>query len=262
MLQACIDDSGHRSGPIFLLGALVAPLSSWTSFTEEWRNELEQRPSVRFFKLQDAVKSYSEFANTSSYPELVRHKIDRLSAITQRHVTHAIDVALSISDFNHYLRPQLKAIERGGNPDRGEMRGISSPYFLLAWAIIRRLDWSFPNDDLTIVFDEQARDGICVQEWWPEVAKSFNSGRTRHKLQERPDYRSDQTYAPLQAANSFAWLRNRVHEGEPPLIGATLQPPTMVEFLGDIKHESYFLNAVSLAKIRDEFAAHNASLSM
>ncbi len=256
MLQACIDDSGHRSGPMFLLGALVAPASSWISFTAEWHQELAQRPSVRYFKLQDAVRSYSEFANTSSHPELVKYKIDRLSAITQRHVTHAVDIALDISDFNRYFRPQLETIENHGNPDRSELRGISSPYFLLAWAMIRRLDWSLLDGDLNIVFDEQASDGIRVQEWWPEVAKSFNSGRTHHKLHERPDYRSDQKYAPLQAANSFAWLRNRVHEGEPRMIGATLQPPTMAEFLGGIKHESYLLNAVTLAKMRDAFAAH------
>src|SRR4051795_7385356 len=117
MLQAMIDDSGTRDGSYFLLGALIAPVSNWIAFTEEWNAELDQRPRVPYFKLQDAVRGVGEFTGSSNRPELLVYKVNKLSSIIQRHVIHAVSVGLSLPEFNGRVKPYLKSIEDNPRPD-------------------------------------------------------------------------------------------------------------------------------------------------
>jgi hypothetical protein len=249
MLQAMIDDSGTRDGSYFLLGALIAPVSNWIAFTEEWNAELDQRPRVPYFKLQDAVRGVEEFSGAGTHPELLTYKINRLSAIIQAHVTHALSVGLSLPEFNEHAKPYLRHIEENNN-DRRRFKHISSPYFLSAIMMITGMDRQGFTEPVDVVFDEQAGEGIQVQQWWPDlrdVLSKTGSQPAELLVQGLPTYRRDQDFAPLQAANSFAWLVHRSHSPVP-LDRVVVQPPTLSELLGAIPHKTKLIGPKILNK--------------
>lgn len=254
MLQAVADDSGTRDGPIFLLGALIAPVSNWVTFAEEWSAELDQPPRASYFKLQDAVRGVEEFLGSASKPELVAYKIKTLSTIIQAHVTHAFTVGLSLPEFNEILKPLLSQAE--ANPD---LKGVSSPYFLPALLLLRGIDHQGLTEPVEVVFDEQAGEGVRVQQWWPELVKMYNDGTRRTPLaQLEPAYKRDQDFAPLQAANSLAWLAHRSYATKS-LSNLTVEPPTLAEFLGKIPIMRKEIDAALLIKWRDEFLKRSTS---
>lgn len=244
MLQAMIDDSGTRDGPHFLLGALIAPVSNWIAFTEEWNAELDERPRVSYFKLQDAVRAVEEFSGAGDRPELLTYKINKLSAIIQKHV--------------EYVRPYFKVTQDFFASHRNiplevrlKFRHLSSPYFVAAMIMITAIDKHGFTEPVEIVFDEQAGEGIQVQQWWPdliaEAYKRLSIPERAHSVQSRPNYKRDQDFAPLQAANSFAWLVHRAHS-RIPLDDVVVQPPKLRELLGPIPHLSKLVSARSIYK--------------
>src|SRR5437764_6085429 len=78
VLQANIDDGGQRKpAAIFLLAALVAPVSAWMSFAEEWQRELDSEPRIEYFKLKEAVYAQGQFWRYKDDRRLRAEKIKR-----------------------------------------------------------------------------------------------------------------------------------------------------------------------------------------
>src|SRR5438132_4020161 len=70
VLQANIDDGGERKpSTVFLLAALIAPVSAWMSFTEEWQGELDSEPRIEYFKLKHAVRANGPFKKLKHDPK-------------------------------------------------------------------------------------------------------------------------------------------------------------------------------------------------
>jgi hypothetical protein len=238
MLKVWVDDGGTRDGSVFLLGALVAPITNWITFAEAWNAELDlsPQPHPSYFKLQDVVRR-------KSHPELVNAQVRSLNAITQKYVTTAYRGVLFLQDFNELVKPEFKQMAESSkaNPEATAEEiipdGISSPYFLMVWGLLRAIDHDidFGTATMDVVFDEQAADQMLIEQWWSGMAKNFNASKVRHRLPNRPVYQTDQEFAPLQASNSYAWLANREYAREPlTTIGPGIHTPTLAEFLGDI----------------------------
>jgi hypothetical protein len=244
VLQAMVDDSGTRDGPMFLLGALVAPVSSWVALTEEWYAELDQAPRAQYFKLQDAIRANAEYRGTGARPEMLAAKVRKFTEIVQRHVTHALSVEMSPALFGKSFQPALMRIEETNRAEGNyDLKGISSPYFWLALVLLRGIDYQGFTEGVNVVFDDQAAEGMRVQEWWPRLITMHNrQSRRKPLVQTSPDYRADQDFAPLQAANSFAWLVHRSHETAA-LTPLVVEPPTLSEFLGSIPITRKRINA-------------------
>lgn len=237
MLQAMVDDSGTRDGDgeIFLLGALVASVSDWKNLTEEWAAELDQPPRAKYFKIQEAIRGNGEYLGASSRPELLAVKIRKFSEIVQRHVRYAYVVEMSIAKFNVLFRPTLDyVLSQNHQENNHDLDGIESPYYWLATILLRGIDYQGFSEETNVVFDDQGGEGMHVQVWWPLLVAEHNAKSRRKPLvQRKPDYRADQDFPPLQAANSFAWLsyRDRVNT---PLSSLIAEPPSLQEFLGSV----------------------------
>jgi hypothetical protein len=237
MLQAMVDDSGTRdsNGGVYLLGALVASVSDWINLTEEWVAELDQPPRAAYFRLQDAIQASGEYYGAGSKPEMLAVKVRKFTGIVQRHVRSAYVVDMSVQKFNELFKPTLtRMLDENHNVGNHDLDGIASPYYWLALTLLRGIDYQGFAEETNVVFDDQGGEGMCVQEWWPRLVIEHNAKSRRIPLvQRKPDYRADQDFAPLQAANSFAWLAYRAYQTEP-LASVVAAPPTLEEFLGSI----------------------------
>lgn len=237
MLQAMVDDSGTRDAKsgVFLLGALVATVCDWMNLASEWDAELSQPPRASYFKLQDAIRANGEYRGASSRPEMLGLKIRKFSEIVQKHVRHAYVVEMSIAKFNALFKPTLESVLLENHKQNNhDLDGIASPYYWLALTLLRGIDYQGFSEETNVVFDDQADEGMDVQKWWPLLVASHNAQSKRVPLvQSKPDYRCDQKFSPLQAANSFAWLsyRDRVRT---PLSSLIVEPPSLQDFLGSV----------------------------
>ena len=51
--RAYIDDSGHRAhAPVLVLGGWIAPISNWAEFVPCWKQMLDIKPHLDYFKMK------------------------------------------------------------------------------------------------------------------------------------------------------------------------------------------------------------------
>ena len=60
-LKAYIDDSGIGDQPVYCLAGWIASAEKWSAFTKDWEAVLRMRPSIRFFKANEAKNGDGEF---------------------------------------------------------------------------------------------------------------------------------------------------------------------------------------------------------
>ena len=86
---AYIDESG-TSGPVFVVGALLAKPDRWLAFADEWRTVLAAPPAIPRFHLSDPQ---------GLSPEDHQRKIDELTKVINKYVERGDLVVIHVDQY-------------------------------------------------------------------------------------------------------------------------------------------------------------------
>jgi Protein of unknown function (DUF3800) len=193
---AYIDDSGsHKEGPAFVMGGLVAGWSEWARFSEEWREVLEEKPRLAYFKLKEALRLEEQFGRLS--PKQRDDRCDRLFSILKRTAVFAVTVSVAWDSLKIPLQlfPKIPL----------------TPYQLLVIGLMGRVTSELTRMKLSprimFVFDdhnEGSRLERALDDLLPYIPEA----------QQKPvmgiSHMDDREILPLQAADAVAWIARRL----------------------------------------------------
>ena len=215
--QAVVDDSGNEpNSHVFVLAGFVAPAANWVALTDEWRAVLDQKPTLEYFKMKEAMRLQDQFDKKRGWTEDLRD--DRLMTFTRiirKHASIRIHAKIQHAHFNKHIR---------SIPVPNRMLFTDSPYTLLFQQIILAMavrgDLYGAMTPCDFVFDEQSGFIGEIQSQWPKFKETI-------KLQSRSDlpalvgdlpiFRDEKYFLPLQAADLYAWqVRNYYAQNKNP----------------------------------------------
>jgi hypothetical protein len=201
-IQAYIDDSGVKgTDPVFVLAGFIGKAEKWASFSDDWKRHLDESPSVKYLKMNEAAKLDGEFRFWT--------KVKR-----DQKLRGCIEVIKRfLPDAGIYLLNDLVAWQQIiTNP----VKTLADPHFMAFQAIIGAicnevLD-SGANEPVEIIFDEHFIFGPRIAHWYPVTKEMIQTSKDKrinaisHLLPSHPMFRNDKEFAPLQAADILAWL--------------------------------------------------------
>jgi hypothetical protein len=193
------DDSGSDAGSeYYVLAGFVAPVSDWKAFSAKWRVTLDKEPSIRYFKMSEAMAMDGLFKNGWTVP-LRDQRIFELAEIIEELDPARIECFLKRSDFDNFVSGILPG------------RTFSDPYFMCFYHMILSIAAnaaSIPwNKDCDFIFDDQGSLGKNAVERWDWVKENVEAPvNAKDLLGSPPIFRDDVKFLPLQAADMFAWL--------------------------------------------------------
>jgi hypothetical protein len=200
-MVAYVDDSGSEpSQPIYVLGGLILPDSTWSIFSADWDHVLRSVPKIEYFKGSEVWdRRKGQFMNFTTQERM--DKVNALADLIFEYKPLAIACRLEWSVFEKFHK-ENKLIEE-----------LDDPYFFLFFAIIARMVMvahEVPKfGKVKFMFDNQNQIGDRVQLWYniflsrcaPTVLNLLND--------DWPDFDDEQKVMPLQGADMFAWYRRR-----------------------------------------------------
>lgn len=213
VLQGCFDDSGTSDGEfVCVVAGFISSLDEWKLFSEEWKAKLDESPSIRYFRMADAMAMRGEFARGWN-PELRDQRIFELSEIINKHVIVGVESRLRRDYYDRLIR--------GLSPI------LDDPYFLIVMQLIFAIHhWQIVHKypECHFIFDEQSDLARQLLLQWPTFKGQIDRDRTYPDstaeewidlIRHPPIFRDDRKFLPLQAADMFAWIiRDRVSRRE------------------------------------------------
>ena len=212
MLQAFIDESESEKTPaMFLLGGYIAKAEAWADLSTEWDKALRMNPTIRYFKLREALGGNKEFYHLSEGARTER--IALMRSIVEKFDLRAFSLGFYLAD----LKETHAAFDKKW----------SNPYYTATLALIPQLARSheafqLPREPLEIVFDNRVREKAAILQGYEDaraVAKPAPPDLFTAVLRNPPRWADDQDVLPLQAADmQTTWARLRKeakHRGEP-----------------------------------------------
>lgn len=193
---AYIDDSGsHKQGAVFVMAGLVAGWSEWAKFSEDWREVLEEKPRLAYFKLKEALRLEGQFGRLSSKQR--DDRCDRLFSILKR--TAMFSISASVSWDSMKIPLQL-------------FPGIPlTPYQLLVVGLMGRLTSELNRMKLSprimFVFDDH-KDGSRLESALDDLFPFLPE--PQQKAVMGISHMDDREILPLQAADAVAWIERRL----------------------------------------------------
>jgi hypothetical protein len=177
------------------LAGFVSTVDEWKKFADAWDIKLREQPTIRYFKMSEAMNQTGEFDN---WPvELCWQKAFALSEIIRAHAMVRVDCSIRNFDFNQLIKNVVPIPE------------YKNPYFLCFYKIIisvisyqKRAAWNIPCD---FIFDEQGIIGMNAVQWW-NMLKPLISPMKRPFVGSQPIFRNDKNFNPLQGSDMYAWL--------------------------------------------------------
>jgi hypothetical protein len=201
--QAFVDESGGRGhSPVMVLGGLIAPHTVWETFTKEWDELLKMRPTIDYFKMNEAYNLEGEFRG---WDPIVRD--ERVRAFYRTIETH---VAFQVSAIIH-----LDALSRVA----AEYQLDENPYYLAFSGILsgvgrnQRVAFGI-SEKVSFVFDERLIEKQQIYDTW-DWYKNTVKGEHKDLLGSLPAFENDLDFLPLQAADLAAWWIRKLATEEP-----------------------------------------------
>jgi hypothetical protein len=202
-IQAYLDDSGMGQPPAAVLGGFVATAASWTVFSDEWQQALDMRPSIAYFKMNEANSLRGEFEYWSESRR--NERVALLFSIIEKHaligVTTAVPHDLYRSIFCGRLDKNTEFLEY--------------PYFLLflgaTTSIAQHFTETGRREAIEFIFDSQPDQMNRMLAGW-ELFVSVSPDELKPLLERPPIFRGDKKALPLQAADLHAWWTRRMFE--------------------------------------------------
>ena len=206
-LQGFIDDSGEQelpNDPVFVLAGFITSAERWASFSQEWQAALDAAPSIRFFKMNQAITCTGEFRGWTKAG--AGKKVEILTAIIPRYAETRVQCVIDKKAFAKYVRT-IRAPKR--------LPVLDKPYALAFQHIIMAtattfLAWEF-NNTCDFIFDQQGKIGEDAVRVWDGLQLTIEANAAAGRLDyrpfigERPIFRDDKKFLPLQAADLYAW---------------------------------------------------------
>jgi len=187
MLQAYIDES--VGGGIYAMAGYIASAEQWASFSDEWKQFLEMKPRIAYFKYSEAVHLTGEFRFWRA--EARDEKMALLYKVIGEHVIASLASAVNIEEHKRIF---------GG---KGMPRALRSPYHLLLYSMISEIaahqDIVAINDVIDFIFDDHVMEKEKIYNGW-ELFK-MATPMPKHLIGAMPIFRDDMTVLPLQAAD-------------------------------------------------------------
>jgi hypothetical protein len=215
MLKAYIDDSRMGQPHLYVLGGWVAPVETWTRFSDAWDAILRMSPRIEYFKFSEAMNFTGQFHGMSE-----QSRNEKLSLLVEAIAEHDL-LGISVSIPHEIFHPLFG---RHSDPK------ISNPYVLAFYALIGRLVLHYDSEGLRerieFVFDYQPTSNSMEQarEGW-EIFLGSVPAHWRELLPNHPpSFLDDKEVIGLQAADLHAgWVRAM---NEADLLGLP-QPPAI-----------------------------------
>ncbi len=178
---------------------MVGSALIWSHFSDQWKEVLDEAPSIRYFKMREAASLTGEFEGFSD-PDR-NEKLRKLCNIIANASLMELYCVVKLDDFNATL----------GSHSTGPM---THPYFYPFYVMImgigyQLLEWDH-KEPFEIFFDEHVIFEPRVKSWYPVVRATLEEG-LRAITPVEPFFRSDRDVLPLQAADLTAWLHRRVN---------------------------------------------------
>ncbi|MGO9170495.1 MAG: hypothetical protein ACLP7P_00810 [Rhodomicrobium sp.] len=203
MLQAYINDGGLRHTPIIVHAGYVARSRDWLEFSQEWQRILSMSPSIKYFKMDEAMNFAGEFSCFSE--EGRNEKIILLKDVIDRFSFSPLACCLPVAEFETLIGQGRDIPER-----------MQEQYYYVFFGFIAQIIKHQKYVDIFAsidwIFEEKVRQNeeiICGWETFKQSAQA------RGRLSTTPAFRDYKSVIPLQAADLLAWrVRSRWMERE------------------------------------------------
>jgi hypothetical protein len=202
--QAVIDDSATQPNPrYFVLAGFVSSAARWAEFSDEWQAALDLEPKLAYFKMNEANLLVGEFARDRGWTEPLRDdRLITLTRIIKKHVLLRLNASIKFVDFEKYIA----SIEV---PERKSVSDYPYIYLFtkLICAMAVRSTLFNINEPCDFIFDDQEGISDEIFRQWPDfkaTALRVSKSDFPSFLGERPIFRNDKCFNPLQAADLFA----------------------------------------------------------
>jgi hypothetical protein len=193
-IQAYVDETeGKGNPPLFVFSGLIAEAQDWARFSDTWNDCLRESPSIRYFKMDEAVGLDGEFYQFS---ETERNwKLTRLCHVISEFEIREIHCSLDLADFKQIaIRTAKPASDRYFFP-------FHATILMIAFDLFERNK----TEPFEIFFDENRIFGPRARSWYP-VIRTMIDDPIRSVMPVEPLFRSDIHTMPLQAADLTAWI--------------------------------------------------------
>ncbi len=207
VLQGFIDDSGEQElprDPVFVLAGFIASAERWAAFSQEWQAALDAKPAIDFFKMNQAATLTGQF---KGWTDIQRDKkVELLTGVIVKYAEVKVQCAIDKKAFATHVR-SLRVPNRLLTLDKPY--AMAFQHIILATAGVF-LAYGF-NHTVDFIFDEQGKIGEDAVRMWdslkPIIRANAAKGRSNFEpyMGERPIFRDDKKFLPLQAADLYAW---------------------------------------------------------
>ncbi len=267
VLQAYSDDSGSEpNSPIFILAGFVTTQQRWAAFSHEWQALLDEPPGLAYFKMTEAENFRGQFSKKKGWN--VENRDDRVLRLAKSIAKYAI-IRVDASLLHESFERWIKSIR---NPTRSSAQ--DNPYFALFHMVIQIISFvrvqAFHGDQCDLIFDEQGSLGADAIHFWDnlkknpaataEVTKDLFSGYAGN----RPIFRDEKQFLPLQAADLYAWQlrRNFVEREHAPPRPALLALEQITSFGMHLSDEMIRDISRDLVEIRNQFIENRGGVPL
>jgi hypothetical protein len=251
--QLAADASGNEpQSPIFVIAGFVATAAKWADFSAAWQIALDEPPKLEYFKMNEAASMSGQFHKRRGWTAAKRDdRVITLTRIIRDHTSVRVSAWIRHDDYNKYIVP-LPALVRH--------LGLDSPYVLLVHQLVLAVavfgdrhgiltppDYIF---DTEVSFDEELFAQWPTMKWLVENSAKSDLAKF---FGERPIFRDDKHFLPLQAADLYAWqIRNRYIQSHRVPKQTLWFPPTraleILERIGVINRE---YSTAEVIRLRD-----------
>lgn len=200
-LQAITDDSGSETGDrrLFLAGYLQRA-EVWALFSDAWKDELKSGKRIDYLKMSEANAFEGEFRGwTKSQRD---EKLRGLIRVARHFKPISFHVSVSRKMVDELFKPVAP-------------RGVANAHFLCNFGVVsavsRYAAAEGGNIPIDFIFDKQTGVEDDVRLFFDYMKRNLPR-KARKLINDRPSFKDDKQFCPLQAADLLVWHLRRNHD--------------------------------------------------
>jgi hypothetical protein len=211
MVAQCFFDNSGWDGksPVFVMAGYIAKEKQWEEFSQEWQSilDLEEPRKLNRLKMFEAFRLSSYKSEFNGWTESERdERLKKFVIAINKYVEHAIIVAIPVE-------PHQRLFKGVFQPD-----AMGRPFFLSFFSIMTQLARVASHleidDEVQFFFDEEGGESKRLMAEQYELFKSMAPPAIKKIMGGIPQFKKDEQFKPLQAADMLAWLARRYFSEE------------------------------------------------
>jgi hypothetical protein len=200
-LQAVADDSASDVGDrrLFLAGFMNSA-EKWRLFCDAWDDELKAGRPISYLRMTEANSFRGQFRGWTKAQR--DEKLRGFARVARHFKPISFHVSISRAQNSNVLTPTAP-------------RGVANPHFLCCFAIAAMLSRYIFSQDASLpvefIFDQQngVDDDMGL---FFDYMKANLPQEAANLISNKPIFRDDKQWFPLQAADMLAWHLRKNHE--------------------------------------------------